>query len=188
MKTETGSRLYSQHLREHLTDRLYSAICWKEVYAGSVPSDGDTMVMRLTCSLPFWSLYFTRERLTRIKRANKFIITNPDKCYEGNRVLLRIQGLGTSLVVQWLRLLLPLQWVWVRSLVRELRSCMPHGVAKKKKKKKKNSGSNIRLHQTRILVLDPELRLGWGKQGTCLRHKISEAPKKLSDWDTYYFF
>ena len=61
------------------------------------------MVMRLTCSLPFWSLYFTRERLTRIKRANKFIITNPDKCYEGNRVLLRIQGLGTSLVVQWVR-------------------------------------------------------------------------------------
>ena len=33
----------------------------------------------------------------------------------------------TSLAVQWLRLHLPLQAVWVRSLVREPRSYMPHG-------------------------------------------------------------
>ena len=33
----------------------------------------------------------------------------------------------TSLVVQWLRLRLPMQGVWVRSLIRELRSHMPHG-------------------------------------------------------------
>ena len=39
--------------------------------------------------------------------------------------------LGTSLVVQWA---LPMQGAWVQSLVGELRSCMPHGVAKKKKK------------------------------------------------------
>ena len=36
-------------------------------------------------------------------------------------------SLGTSLVVQWLRLHLPVQGVWVRSLVRELRSHMPCG-------------------------------------------------------------
>ena len=42
--------------------------------------------------------------------------------------------LGTSPAVQWLRLQLPLQGVRVRSLVGELRSCMPHGAAKKKKK------------------------------------------------------
>ena len=34
---------------------------------------------------------------------------------------------GTSLAFQWLRLCLPTQGVWVWSLVRELRSCMPQG-------------------------------------------------------------
>ena len=33
---------------------------------------------------------------------------------------------GTSLAVQWLRLCLPVQGVWVQSLVGELRSHMPH--------------------------------------------------------------
>ena len=32
--------------------------------------------------------------------------------------------MGTSLVVQWLRICLPLQGAWFRSLVRELRSHM----------------------------------------------------------------
>ena len=31
----------------------------------------------------------------------------------------------TSLVVQWLRLCIPMEEVWVQSLVRELRVCMP---------------------------------------------------------------
>ena len=34
-------------------------------------------------------------------------------------------GQGTSLVVQWLRPCLPMQGLWVQSLVRELRSHMP---------------------------------------------------------------
>ena len=34
--------------------------------------------------------------------------------------------LRTSLVAQWLRLRLPMQGMWVRSLVGELRSHMPH--------------------------------------------------------------
>ena len=34
---------------------------------------------------------------------------------------------GTSLVVQGLRILLPMQGAWVQSLVRELRSHMPWG-------------------------------------------------------------
>ena len=34
---------------------------------------------------------------------------------------------GTSLVIQWLRLHLPMQGMWVGSLVRELRSHMPWG-------------------------------------------------------------
>ena len=43
--------------------------------------------------------------------------------------------LGTSLAVQWLRLRLPIQGVWVRSLVRELRSHMRHSQKTKKKHK-----------------------------------------------------
>lgn len=44
---------------------------------------------------------------------------------------------GTSLVVQWFRLLLPVQGMRVESLVEELRSCRLCGVAKKILKKKK---------------------------------------------------
>ena len=40
---------------------------------------------------------------------------------------LKSPGLGTSLVVQWLRICLPKQGTWVQSLVRELRSHMPWG-------------------------------------------------------------
>ena len=36
-------------------------------------------------------------------------------------------GLGTSLAVQWLRIHLAVQGMWVQSLVRELRSHMPWG-------------------------------------------------------------
>ena len=39
---------------------------------------------------------------------------------------------GTSLVVQWLRICLPMQGMWVWPLVGELRSHMPHCTAKKK--------------------------------------------------------
>ena len=35
--------------------------------------------------------------------------------------------MGTSLVVQWLRLRLPVQGAWVKSVVGELRSYMPWG-------------------------------------------------------------
>ena len=34
---------------------------------------------------------------------------------------------GTSLVVQWLRICFPMHWMWVRSLVEELRSHMLQG-------------------------------------------------------------
>ena len=41
---------------------------------------------------------------------------------------------GTSPVVQWLRIHLPIQGAWVQSLVGELRSHMPRSTAKKKKR------------------------------------------------------
>ena len=44
--------------------------------------------------------------------------------------------LGTSLMVQWLRLDLPKQGAWVQSLVREMRSHMPHGQKYKNIKQK----------------------------------------------------
>ena len=47
-------------------------------------------------------------------------------------VLLKMGEFWTSLAVQWLRLRLPVQGVWVRSLVRELRS---HGKIKHIKQK-----------------------------------------------------
>ena len=52
-----------------------------------------------------------------------------------------IQILGTSLVVQWLRLRLPVQPVRVRSLVGELRSHMPQG-PKTKTENRSNSVTN----------------------------------------------
>ena len=45
-----------------------------------------------------------------------------------------LKWFGTSLVAQWLGLHLPMQGVWVWSLVEELRSHMPHGQKKEKKK------------------------------------------------------
>ena len=44
--------------------------------------------------------------------------------------------LGTSLVVQWLGLCLPLQGVWVPSLVGKLRCHMPHGQKAKQNSRK----------------------------------------------------
>ena len=41
-------------------------------------------------------------------------------------LIIRKSAHGTFLVVQWLRLCLPMQGVWVRSLVRQLGSHMPH--------------------------------------------------------------
>ena len=41
--------------------------------------------------------------------------------------------LGTSLAVQWLESALQLHGAWVQSLVEELRSCLPHSMARKNK-------------------------------------------------------
>ena len=50
---------------------------------------------------------------------------------ENKEVLIKVkavcQNVRTSLMIQWLRLCLPMQGVWVQSLVGELRFHMPHG-------------------------------------------------------------
>ena len=52
----------------------------------------------------------------------------------------------TSLVVQWLRLPFPMQEVWVQSLVKELRSNMPHS-----QKPKTSNRSNIVTNSIKTL-------------------------------------
>ena len=52
-----------------------------------------------------------------------------------NDLKITLDTKGTSPVVQWLRLHLPMQGTRVQSLMGELRSHMPRGVAKEKRKK-----------------------------------------------------
>ena len=60
---------------------------------------------------------------------------------------------GTSLAVQQLRLHLPMQGVGVQSLVRELRSHMPH--SQKKKKRQNIKQNNIGTNSIKTLKNDP---------------------------------
>ena len=55
-------------------------------------------------------------------------------CQGGERKEVKISSLGTSLAVQWLRLL-PMQKAWDQSLVGKLKSHMPCNTAKKCLKK-----------------------------------------------------
>ena len=63
----------------------------------------------------------------------------------------KIKPLGTSLVVQWLRLCLPMQGVQFQSLVMELRSHMAHAAKtpkhKQQKKYCKNSIKDLKKNQ-----------------------------------------
>ena len=52
-----------------------------------------------------------------------------------------------SLTVQWLQLHSQCRGAWVRSLVRELRSCILHSTAKKKKQNKTPSVAGIVIEQ-----------------------------------------
>ena len=61
-----------------------------------------------------------------------------------------INSSGTSLVVQWLRLCLPMQGVQVQSVVEELRSRVPHGPKNKTSKRKRGT---VKLGQIFILLL-----------------------------------
>ena len=65
---------------------------------------------------------------------------------------LKTPSQGTPVVVQWLRLHLPMQGVWVQSLVRELRSRLPCGQKTKHKKQKHycNKFNKCNLKMVRI--------------------------------------
>ena len=72
------------------------------------------------------------------KSALNFIFVSPYAMYLfflltafkilSSSLLLRNMLVGTSLVVQWLRICLPMQWTWVRALVQEHPTC--HGATK----------------------------------------------------------
>ena len=69
---------------------------------------------------------------------------------------------GISLVAQWLRLCLPMQGVWVQSLVGELRFRMLRGMDKtnKQKPKTKKTQKAIHSHQEfRSITVPPPTRL-----------------------------
>ena len=65
---------------------------------------------------------------------------------------LKTPSQGSPVVVQWLRLHLPMQGVWVQSLVRELRSRLPCGQKTKHKKQKHycNKFNKCNLKMVRI--------------------------------------
>ena len=54
--------------------------------------------------------------------------TQPQDCLIPSWTIVPLKlSAGTSLVVQWLRIQLPMQGTWVQTLVRELGSQMPQG-------------------------------------------------------------
>jgi len=66
---------------------------------------------------------------------------------------------GTSLVVQWLRLSLPVQRVGVQSLVGELRCHMPSGQNKTNIKRKKKENCNKFNKDFKKIVLKNETKI-----------------------------
>ena len=64
---------------------------------------------------PKWKTGHARRKEKQLLKNDKYLVNPDEYC------------LGTSLAVQELRLCLPMQGVWVQSLVRELRFHMPHG-------------------------------------------------------------
>ena len=64
-----------------------------------------------------------------LPRLNQEEIENMNRLITSTEIETVIKNLpkGTTLVVQWLRICLPMQGTWVQSLVRELRSHMPWG-------------------------------------------------------------
>ena len=79
------------------------------------------------CPLTFhWQKQVTRPRSKTVGEEVYSIFSEAMAGWGGRNSEQMIPSMGTSLVVQWLRLLLPMQGVRVRTLVRELRSHMPH--------------------------------------------------------------
>ena len=62
------------------------------------------------------------------------------------KLLCKETSMGTPLVVLWLRFHLPVQELWVQSLVRELGSHMPRGAVQKEKEKKKKTTAAKEKH------------------------------------------
>ena len=68
-----------------------------------------------------------KETIAKINKTKRWFFENINKIDKPLARLINKKREGTSLVVQWLRLRLPMKGVQVRTLVRELRSHMPWG-------------------------------------------------------------
>ena len=98
-----------------------------------------------SCCYPHAFTFYVKDTTTRPRNLSPNYLIVHHQCFPGCRVGFiwvghgKFHHLGTSLAVQRLRLRLPLEGAWVRSLVGELRAHTPSGVAKKiifiKKKK-----------------------------------------------------
>ena len=74
--------------------------------------------------------------------------------------------MGTSLVVQWLRIQFPIQEMWVQSLVRELRSHICEAT---------------KIYYIIMLFRNPSVGLCWKERKKNLFDDTHSYPKKLSD-------
>ena len=119
----TGIRANHLPLCEH-SDSFY-CLCWCRIFLFSWPIQG---------TFWHWDLLLTGCHGVWIKKHCSWDFT-------GTLSRIGVIRTRTCLVAQWLRFCLPMQGVQVWFLVRELRSHMPQGVAKKVKKKKKRNQS-----------------------------------------------
>ena len=106
-----------------------------------------------------------RKQLVRwINNNNKKVFQKPPHS--------KIRQSGTSLVVQQLRFPLPMQGVWVQSLVKELGSHMPHS---KKKERNINNRSSIVTNSKKTLKNGPHQNILKNKQARKQRSVYLES-------------
>ena len=74
---------------------------------------------------PWFNVLWEYCGFTRVLKENHRLVCCVLQLREPHPVCPLMKVFQTSWLVQWLRLYLPVQWLWVRSLVRKLRSDMP---------------------------------------------------------------
>ena len=103
---------------------------WEKIFTNHIPDKG---LLSRICKELLNST--TKRQTTQLNRLNRYFsediqMTNKNMKRGSASVIREMQikmTIGTSLVVQWLRIHLPMQEMWVQSLVGELRSHMLQG-------------------------------------------------------------
>ena len=89
------------------------------------------------------------------------------------KLLCKETSIGTSLVVLWLRFHLPVQGLWVWSLVRELGSHMPRGAVKKNTQQTRSIYRNTNYTKHSRFTL-PITHIPWNDELGIFRRKIKQ--------------